>query len=273
MAGTRVKGGLSPRGRGEPAGLTSSGMRRPIPAVCGEPLFPQGLVDIMWAYSPPRVRGSGNMRWLLVHCFPTTRPIPACAGSRSRHMLKHRQVRDGPVHPRVCGEQERAANRIRWAVRHPRRAHPRVCGESLTARYGWWRVGRTGLSPRVRGRPCSRVQHVARLGPGYQPRVCGGAGGPLVHPESNGVQYPPPPRVRGSVRYAGGQRPETAYPRVCGGAPIADLDEETCCAGGPISPACAGELAGAAFVLRARRWSAVSAPRVRGSGAVLAQGA
>ena len=108
--------------------------------------------------------------------------IPACAGNR--HKIR-KDPFEGPVHPRVCGEQRSArvtslldsgsSPRVRgtdkafpkWDVKHrfipacagnsdgvrnSRRyssVHPRVCGEQGTSAVGFFRAA--GSSPRVRG--------------------------------------------------------------------------------------------------------------------------
>ena len=130
--------------------------------------------------SSPRVRGK------LVHHLEDRAPgrlIPACAGKTRPRAGNHPAT---PAHPRVCGENSRAAlypamrvgssPRVRGKQRRqhhhlpprrlipacagktasspriarPRRAHPRVCGENI---FKWHRRSRrTGSSPRVRGK-------------------------------------------------------------------------------------------------------------------------
>ena len=168
------------------------------PRVCGENLLRGNEADGMDG-SSPRVRGKrpppppgGSGR----------RFIPACAGKTCPGFRGKQRL---PVHPRVCGENRRAAQeptppagsspRVRGKP-HPETprtrtgrfipacagktsssrlarpgasAHPRVCGENLLV-VGHGEV-RCGSSPRVRGKPGGGVMSSPRLR--AHPRVCG----------------------------------------------------------------------------------------------------
>ena len=82
-----------------PSSLPANGSGSVHPRVCGEQRNPC-LPAIPHNGSSPRVRGT-------VHTLPCKIPghrfIPACAGN-SQQSRDHGQV--GPVHPRVCGEQD-----------------------------------------------------------------------------------------------------------------------------------------------------------------------
>ena len=135
---------------------------------------------VAWVGSSPRVRGKrelGQGREQVVGL------IPACAGKTVRSTTPVGVLR---AHPRVCGENDRAAvarltskgssprvrgkppskfpklgpgglipacagkTPFRLGVRGRLRAHPRVCGENHMVFVGWWAVN--GSSPRVRGK-------------------------------------------------------------------------------------------------------------------------
>ena len=169
--------------------------------------------------SSPRVRGK------LVHHLEDRAPgrlIPACAGKTRPRAGNHPAT---PAHPRVCGENSRAAlypamrvgssPRVRGKQRRqhhhlpprrlipacagktasspriarPRRAHPRVCGENI---FKWHRRSRrTGSSPRVRGKREQVPWPVPREG--LIPACAGKTLAPAVGPG-----------------------PHEAHPRVCG---------------------------------------------------------
>ena len=98
--------GSSPRVRGTAHSLLGGGScQRFIPACAGNrAVFDEQLRHI--AGSSPRVRGTDGL------AIPPTaayRFIPACAGNRGLY-LDTNPV--GPVHPRVCGEQQVPASSI-----------------------------------------------------------------------------------------------------------------------------------------------------------------
>ena len=150
--------------------------------------------------------------------------IPACAGNRSRRAWKNWR---GPVHPRVCGEQDFgyffgglgggssprvrgtgdvsspfhastrfipacAGNRVvTQRIANPRTVHPRVCGEqavgSVSDAFG------DGSSPRVRGTATSAMREA--FGDRFIPACAGNrhsitTKGPIetVHPRVCGEQ-------------------------------------------------------------------------------------
>ena len=148
------------------------------PRVCGEQdLSLIGLCRSLG--SSPRVRGTASCCDLRRCCY---RFIPACAGNSAAAPIIWR---NGPVHPRVCGEQSRtyrsldiatgSSPRVRgtaWGYAAPdpagrfipacagnsfqrrsssgtRSVHPRVCGEQIPKPHHFARD--TGSSPRVRG--------------------------------------------------------------------------------------------------------------------------
>ena len=172
--------------------------------------------------SSPRVRGT--VMPPVVHTL-ATRFIPACAGNSTR---SKRPVFDGPVHPRVCGEQvtfplhrvEKAGSspRVRgtvhaiWAdhriarfipacagnrgeargFRGSTAVHPRVCGEQLRACHDFNRPA--GSSPRVRGTGRPPPRH--RSGRRFIPACAGNrrlaaiyTGVVPVHPRVCGEQF------------------------------------------------------------------------------------
>ena len=70
--------------------------------MCGEQVF-GGLLDDALEGSPPRVRGTGE-RILVERGGEGI--TPACAGNRNFDVRGEQVFKD---HPRVCGEQSRAA--------------------------------------------------------------------------------------------------------------------------------------------------------------------
>ena len=234
--------GLSPRVRGNPAGLAQRHHSpRSIPACAGEPDFASDCGEQRQVYPrvcggtgdvvidpaaaaglSPRVRGNHP---LYLRPNPIVRSIPACAGEP----MPSRQTTPLPsVYPRVCG-----------GTRQPH--HPRLPVP--------------GLSPRVRGNPaynssgmsgqrsipaCAgepRWANFRRPRAGVYPRVCGGTGGPGpltrgrkgLSPRVRGNRgaYSYAQFFRGSIpacageplgRIAGAGRGRV-YPRVCGGTP------------------------------------------------------
>ena len=164
--------------------------------------------------------------------------------------------------PAYAGEPLRWAELAGWL-----RVYPRVCGGTVAVRRE--RHRRQGLSPRMRGNPCSGVASWLCVGsiPAYAgepslsccpaasatvyPRVCGGTVGGLVHNDSDeGLS----PRMRGNPSGQSGGYPKTrsipayagepsamtapatpggVYPRVCGGTAPATPGG---CAGQGLSP-------------------------------------
>ena len=231
--------GLSPRVRGNLAGLDGDAVQvGSIPACAGEPHH-QSRVQALWQVYPrvcggtgrseapdpqgpglsPRVRGNRRPHSARTACH---RSIPACAGEpRLRRCRTARRT----VYPRVCG-----GTGLSWSPRatkgglSPRvrgnRAEAAVLGallRSIPACAGEPRAGAAGNAP-------SRVY----------PRVCGGTRGRLSRMlKEEGLS----PRVRGNravlvaARHKGRSIPACAgepgsgrtcttrrvYPRVCGG--------------------------------------------------------
>ena len=188
------------------------------PRVCGENRedpAPGGRP----AGSSPRVRGK---REAICHIRLSAGLIPACAGKTDSTPTPSCTT---TAHPRVCGENSRAASigatlsgssprvrgkqggldaggrarglipacagktRLMGFQGLRRRAHPRVCGENLLERRG--QLPRQGSSPRVRGK--HRSGHQRHLGGGLIPACAG---------------------KTASHRASPGRRP--AHPRVCG---------------------------------------------------------
>ncbi len=141
--------GLSPRVRGNPAGLEAHHAGPgSIPACTGKPR--RGVTTRCWGRVYPRVYGEtrltltngvagrglsprvrGNLILIAPH-IARQRSIPACTGKPS----EHREDAAGlPVYPRVYGETSRRVE---------------------------WRIATDGLSPRVRGNrmhgPCDRLR-------------------------------------------------------------------------------------------------------------------
>ena len=238
-AESRSDGGSSPRVRGKPhhglrvrlpvglipacagktgGGLGGAGPHGAHPRVCGENTLVESGSTLRRG-SSPRVRGKLGLTQTKVSA---RRLIPACAGKTSR---SRGSACPGSAHPRVCGENDRAAPlddegkgsspRVRgkpprhpvggahprlipacagktwngWGTALKPAAHPRVCGENLLD--GDPPPPTTGSSPRVRGKrpPGPVALTVAGLIP-----ACAGK-----------------TRRR---RWSG--RPRRAHPRVCG---------------------------------------------------------
>ena len=157
---------------------------RAHPRVCGEN-FRTPMPAEIWPGSSPRVRGkpTGRSDAIVSHGL-----IPACAGKTHQWSGRESATR---AHPRVCGENLSSLSgkarclgsspRVRGkltlgsnqdlatglipacagktssmtCVRGTGRAHPRVCGEN--AELGFKKVGGSGSSPRVRGKPPGRI--------------------------------------------------------------------------------------------------------------------
>ena len=195
-----VRGGLSPRVRGNPSpfDVLPDG-EWSIPACAGEPLY--ALRPSLASRVYPRVCGGTVAVGLLVGGFlglsPRVRGNPEGGQARSG---------GGGSIPACAGEPKR-----RSGGRSGGRVYPRVCGGTLML-LTKIRRGR-GLSPRVRGNPgprsgprgpqrsipaCAGEPLESAPGPGKRwvyPRVCGGTlsrSGPP--PRLNGLS----PRVRGN---------------------------------------------------------------------------
>ena len=215
--------GSIPACAGEPRiRLLSSCIERVYPRVCGGTRR-QGVEQYFDIGLSPRVRGNrppGGGRIYLCGS------IPACAGEPS-----------GPASCRI------------WY-----RVYPRVCGGTQTLLQQRWRA--EGLSPRVRGNPCSLIsasipvrsipacagEPWRRLRAGavhwVYPRVCGGT----RLSASRGITNPGlSPRVRGN------RMPPASVSRTVGSI-----------------PACAGEPS-PARVRAAGGWLRGLSPRVRGN--------
>ena len=232
------------------------------PRVCGEQRRTSARALIS-AGSSPRVRGTGYVE---IDDFKIRRFIPACAGNRSA--VDYVFV-GGPVHPRVCGEQntrliltlraggssprvrgtdpssKRWGGHIRFipacagnssrivSYRTFRSVHPRVCGEQFDSdvvKNAW-----IGSSPRVRGTGWSwmEMDGAGRFIPacaGNRCRLGPGKNHAPVHPRVCGEQSP----GRRICWRIGG-----SSPRVRGTAPCPPYQSRT----KRFIPACAGNRA------------------------------
>ena len=178
-SGTR---GLIPACAGKTSDFYAAIISSPAhPRVCGENKESLSLAGLL-SGSSPRVRGKPFACFLAV-----LRPglIPACAGKTRRVDSKARRRR---AHPRVCGENTRAASppKAVWG------SSPRVRGKrgrSVKASF------LTGLIPACAGK--TGAARGRRRVETAHPRVCGENGGPLtlwvIGPGSS-------PRVRGKLR-------------------------------------------------------------------------
>ncbi len=238
---TDVEDGSSPRVRGTDCQMRSERwLRRFIPACAGNsrPFRPQcnnnavhprvcgeqnELIAAVRAFagSSPRVRGTGRC------CFRSCailRFIPACAGNRGAILPR---LLFGAVHPRVCGEQQRAAQIIQRTTG----SSPRVRG-----------TGPNTVSPQLPQRfipACagnSRQRSTPHLHQSVHPRVCGEQKDPICR---SFRQDGSSPRVRGTDR---------------AGADLAKL--------GRFIPACAGN---SSFRYDLGDSGTGSSPRVRGT--------
>ncbi len=235
--------GLSPRVRGNrPYRVSSSPVRRSIPACAGEPLisgtkvpvrkvYPRVCGGTTWIQRPnsemtglsPRVRGN------LVNLTTRSdmlRSIPACAGEPALEPPTRRNPR---VYPRVCG----GTMHLRHQASSRKGLSPRVRG-NLAMDEGAWVKFRS--IPACAGEP-DNVDN-SKPPQAVYPRVCGGTTPPLLTRSScSGLS----PRVRGNPGLgrgtlqglrsipacAGepildelGELEEWVYPRVCGGTSL-----------------------------------------------------
>ena len=277
----RWTGGSSPRVRGKsiPPHWSAS-CHRLIPACAGKTRG--GRVRLLRASAHPRVCGenSGTARGSSpgrgssprVRGKPSKHPelgddgglIPACAGKTLKWEVFGCY---NWAHPRVCGENSRAAEtpsgsqgsspRVRGKLMLPRviaahpglipacagktdstqtpscemTAHPRVCGENFLS----WepRMTERGSSPRVRGKPAGRAR---RPGPGGLIPACAGKTNTST---AVVIACPAHPRVCGE-----NSQGQTAEYAVTGSSPRVRgkrhrrLERR---AGGGLIPACAGK--------------------------------
>ena len=198
--------GLSPRVRGNLQILSPAlGPVGSIPACAGEPCSPPPKQSSRPAGLSPRVRGNRSRSRKNQGLSGS---IPACAGEPSENATPLTPVW---VYPRVCGGTNRSSHTEQvyprcggTVIRNPGQARaglsPRVRGNlavqpsipaagepskpiaiaiscgSIPACAGepgsHFKVHDEGLSPRVRGNLCVRVQD--KEGSGVYPRVCGG---------------------------------------------------------------------------------------------------
>ena len=232
--------GLSPRVRGNPAGIPDTiSTARSIPACAGEPCA--GGPPLVGREVYPRVcGGTGPIR---PKSGPPAGLSPRVRGNPQRATEGHFAVRSIPA---CAGEPSAILTpKMRLVV------YPRVCGGTgpLQARVG----GMDGLSPRVRGNPvpaaqfpirrrsipaCAGEPAAARAGTGppqVYPRVCGGTrfmqfaivGKQGLSPRVRGnrPEFRVPAVPAGSIpacageprRHLAGPRGPRVYPRVCGG--------------------------------------------------------
>ena len=150
------------------------------PRVCGEQSIPTRLTAAATG-SSPRVRGTG-FRLRLSVSF--RRIIPACAGNRNSTW---RRGWTGSDHPRVCGEQTRAAD----TTAPNTGSSPRVRGTE-TDRPGFRALNR--IIPACAGNRTTRPP--LRSSPSDHPRVCGEQDMPACSRILHGGSSP---RVRGTV--------------------------------------------------------------------------
>ena len=188
------------------------------PRVCGERFYgrehPGPLIG-----SSPRVRGTARAR---ARRSSPKRFIPACAGNgRLRAGASGR----GPVHPRVCGERSDFSDdyvlgvgsspRVRGTVHLRRCLLPEFRFIPACAGNGPRRP-RTGRRPPVHPRVCGErlwIDHQRTILPGSSPRVRGTEPRPRLRGAS--CRFIPACAGNGGRR-AGGVRPGSVHPRVCG---------------------------------------------------------
>ena len=150
--------GLIPACAGKTPGLASpQPPSRAHPRVCGENprLLSPKHSDLG---SSPRVRGKrqqGRNR------RPAPRLIPACAGKTAGWNF-HQFA--GSAHPRVCGENTKAASALTWSDG----SSPRVRGKLIAVRVF---EGSSGLIPACAGKTTNRT--IATKNNRAHPRVCG----------------------------------------------------------------------------------------------------
>ena len=146
--------------------------------MCGEKSYTVAFV-ILYAGSPPRVRGKGPCRPSGGHLARIT---PACAGKRIQNEAEPRKWTD---HPRVCGEKMFS---ISGDVKYPG-SPPRVRGK-----VGFIVLVQTaiGITPACAGKSSASSSSVHRSRD--HPRVCGEKLAPVF---VLFVRIGSPPRVRG----------------------------------------------------------------------------
>ena len=192
--------GLSPRVRGNPAGLRFlAGVARSIPACAGEPrsrpsgpgnrrVYPRVCGGTCWmtpltaakAGLSPRVRGNLRPR---SDTYALRRSIPACAGEPSSRAARHGT---SGVYPRVCGGTSYDSSHTTWH----QGLSPRVRGNRRRPASG---ARPQGSIPACAGEPRGQRIHAARHR--VYPRVCGGTADlPGIVYRKKGLS----PRVRGN---------------------------------------------------------------------------
>ena len=151
------------------------------PRVCGENEH-FIVVKITQLGSSPRVRGKLKTAATLTGLSGL---IPACAGKTS---LSPTSTRPRTAHPRVCGENQNEADRVRDC----QGSSPRVRGKLCRSRYG---SRNSGLIPACAGKTASWSSATSMTR--AHPRVCGeNASSRPSHERSAGSS----PRVRGKHR-------------------------------------------------------------------------
>ena len=192
-------GGSIPACAGEPCQTPWSRCHRLVyPRVCGGTHSIQSYHTADIGLSP-RVRG--NLQEVVGGGW-TARSIPACAGEPPSSPPRGGRGRSIPA---CAGEPPL------WLRSHQRHwVYPRVCGGTFPRRSQRRRA--SGLSPRVRGNPDSRIKHAT-----LSRSIPACAGEPALNLVSN-LQVEVYPRVCGEPPTG---TPGTAapgvYPRVCGG--------------------------------------------------------
>ena len=149
--------------------------------------------------SPPRVRGTDTRSPLMSDNFRIT---PACAGNSRNLRQGLRERRD---HPRVCGEQSKAAFSAARIWGSP----PRVRG---TAEIGLLEVMNMRITPACAGNS-SRFSFSHPYSKDH-PRVCGEQ---MKTSDTLQVGMGSPPRVRGTVDAAQPQHPHGRITPACAG--------------------------------------------------------
>ncbi len=214
------------------------------PRVCGEQsLAVAGIREL--AGSSPRVRGTEALPPIVILY---SRFIPACAGNSFLFRVGHRC---SPVHPRVCGEQ----NRILWSDWEDFGSSPRVRGTGVFSCDGHRSFRFIPACAGNSGLFLFRVGHSP-----VHPRVCGEQTGKILPiPADSGSS----PRVRGTGRRVPTLHSTRRFIPACAGN---SLLKQSLYVRITVHPRVCGEQMGSAFV------GAVdvgSSPRVRGTVIVL----
>ena len=195
----------------------------------------------MFIGSSPRVRGTRNQECGYSVCL---RFIPACAGNARRYNATMANV---AVHPRVCGERNRAFDRKGI----PAGSSPRVrgtrtepCSRAATIRFIPACAGNASTTDRP---PSAQAVH---------PRVCGERN---LASAAGGKEYGSSPRVRGTHYYAVRRISRVRFIPACAGNADERCSRYTVC---PVHPRVCGERDQTGAKIRG---PVGSSPRVRGT--------